>query len=201
MNVITRASVICAAATLFLAACVAPSSPPVNYYTLSADASAAPADPENSVVLGIGPLNLPDYLDRSQIVTRGAGSELIVDDFNRWAEPLGTALHQAVAINVDKMLNGVVAVTFPFDSIVQDRVGYRLLGNISKFDADASGLVALEIQWGIAKVEAETVVKPRRARYEAQATEAGDPSAIAKAMSEAVLKLSRDIADEFSSVI
>ena len=46
--------------------------------------------------LGIGPIRMPDYLDRSQMVMLDAGQEIRVDEYNRWAEPLSPAFHRIV---------------------------------------------------------------------------------------------------------
>ena len=77
--------IIAAGLCLALAGCG--SSPPVHYYRLDVTPETYVRDPEGAVVLGIGPLRIPDYLSRSQIVTRAGNSEMIIDDFNRWAEP------------------------------------------------------------------------------------------------------------------
>ena len=78
------------AAVLLVSACG--SSPPVRYYTLSTASVATPEDPADARILGLGPLNVPEYLNRTQIVTRGNGAELIVHEFSHWAEPLDMAL-------------------------------------------------------------------------------------------------------------
>ena len=62
----------------------------VRYYVLSA----TPAGPVGAAVrdipVGVGPVELPEYLDRPQIVTRTSQNELNVADFDRWAESLAT---------------------------------------------------------------------------------------------------------------
>ena len=103
-----RWPVIAAAILLTLSACS--SSPAVRYFTLSPIDSAFQQDPADSVMLGLGPLRMPDYLNRSQIVTRGANSEMQVDEFNRWSEPLATSLLRIVSTDVDNLLPGVVVV-------------------------------------------------------------------------------------------
>ena len=96
---------------LSLAACS--TSPPVRYFTLSPIDTDFQPDPDDAVMLGLGPIRMPDYLNRSQIVTRGANSEIQVDEFSRWSEPLSTSLLRIVATDVDSLLNGVVVVVFP----------------------------------------------------------------------------------------
>ena len=64
------------------------SSPPVQYYDLESLETGYIDDGETFLRVGVGPLRTPDYLSRSQIVTRGKDSTVIVNDFNRWIEPL-----------------------------------------------------------------------------------------------------------------
>lgn len=188
-----------AALALMLMACS--SSPPVRYFSLSPIDSGFQQDPDDSVMLGLGPFRMPDYLDRSQIVTRGANSEMQVDEFSRWSEPLATSLLRIVSIDVDNLLPGVVVVVFPYESFVRDQVKYRLLGDINRFEADHLGQIVLEVQWGVADADGGVTVPVRRNRYQAQATTPDDPSAVAAAMNDALSQFSRDIASKLEAVL
>ena len=199
MNISSKAAYLILVAALFLAACG--SSPPVNYYALTPSVVQSGGDPDGSAVLGLGPLSMPDYLNRSQIVTRGPGAAISVDEFNRWAEPLGPAMHRALAAEVDEMLDGVVVVSFPYDSAIREQVDYRVLGVVSRFDADTGGTVVLEVQWSISEVDADQPSQPQRSRYETRAASTGSPAAVAEAMNAVLRKFSRDIADQLSAVL
>ena len=188
-----------AALALTLMACS--SSPPVRYFSLSPIDSGFQQDPDDSVMLGLGPFRMPDYLDRSQIVTRGANSEMQVDEFSRWSEPLATSLLRIVSIDVDNLLPGVVVVVFPYESFVRDQVKYRLLGDINRFEADHLGQIVLEVQWGVADADGGVTVPVRRNRYQAQAATPDDPSAVAAAMNDALSQFSRDIASKLEAVL
>ena len=186
-------------ASLLLSACG--SSPPVRYFSLSPMDSGYRPDAGDPVVLGLGPLRLPDYLNRSQFVTRGAGAELKVDEFNRWAEPLGPSLHRVLSRDVDGLMDGVVVVAFPYGSEVRTEVDYRVLGDVYRFEADDSGRITLEVQWGIIGVGSGLIEAPHRSRYETRAATAGDPAAVAIAMNEALSEFSRDIASELQTIL
>jgi uncharacterized lipoprotein YmbA len=183
-------------AILMLAGCG--SSPPVHYYGLDAIDIAYTQDEVGSAVIALGPFRMPEYLNRSQMVTRGSGAEVIVDDVNRWAEPLNDAIHRVLASNVDSLLESVIVVAYP--SSVLLAVDYRLAGRINRFNAAQDGLIVLEVQWGATDVEGAAWVTPRRSRYESRAAIAGDPGSIAQAMSDTLAQFSRDIASEIESV-
>ena len=195
-----RSITVCVMVFMLLTACG--SSPPVRYFALSSTVADGHQNSDDDVVLGVGPMRMAEYLNRTQIVTRGAGAELKVDEFNRWAEPLEDAFHRVLSINVDNTMDGVTVLAFPWESAVRRQVDYRLLGDVIRFDADRSGSVVLETQWGIAAVDSgDVVVRARRTRYEAQARSPDDPATIASAMNEALAKFSRDIAGAMQAVL
>jgi len=194
-----RSIIFCIFVSLLLNACG--SSPPVRYFSLSTT-TAGGEDADDAVVLGLGPLRIAGYLERSQIVTRGAGAEIKVDEFSRWAEPLTLSLHRVVSTDVDNMLDGVIVLAFPWESIVRNQVDYRMLGDVIRFDTDLSGRVVLDTQWGITAVETgELVVSAHRIRYETEARSPDDPAAIATAMNDAVAKFSRDIVNKLEAAL
>jgi len=177
-------------------------SPPVRYFTLESSVAEQPQDPDSTVLLGLGPVRMADYLNRSQLVRRGQGAELVVDDFSRWAEPLAVAFLRVVSTDVDMLMPDLTVVAFPWDSAIQSQLDYRLLGYVIRFDADRSGRVVLEAQWGITAAESgEPVLPPRRTRYEAQTGSPDDPAAVAAAMNEALAGFSRDIAREMRAIM
>jgi len=173
------------------------SSPAVRYFSLETIGIEHQRDADDAPILEIGPLRVPDYLKRSQMVRRGQGSEMIVDDFNRWAESMDDAIHRTIAGNVDGLLDTLVVVAFPSGAALE--IDYRLFGRIGRFDADSNGSVVLDIQWGIGDDSGNVLAAARRTRYESRARRQDDPAAIAEAMSETIEQLSRDIATEIET--
>ena len=72
------------------------SPPKERYYALSvADAmsEAAPA----AFAVAVGPVSVPDIVDRPQMVLRVAANRMELSELNRWAEPLKEGIARAVA--------------------------------------------------------------------------------------------------------
>jgi uncharacterized lipoprotein YmbA len=191
-NMIRRSRYVITLVILMLAGCG--SSPPVHYYGLDTIDVGYTQDQEGSPVLALGPFRMPEYLNRSQMVTNGPGAEMIVHEGNRWAEPLDDAIHRILASNLDSLLGSVIVVAYPSTALLQ--VDYRLVGRIGRFSSGQNGLIVLEVQWGATDTEGIILVAPRRSRYESRATLPGDPGSIAQAMSDALAQFSRDIASE-----
>lgn len=181
---------------LILAACG--SSPAVHYYALEPVGNYVAHDDEGSPVMAVGAFRMPEYLNRSQFVTRGSGAEIIVDDVNRWAEPLDDAIHRVLATNLDVLLDSLVVVAYPSTAIAHN--DYRLVGRIDRFISDPDGIVILRVQWGIADAKGAIVLPSRRARFESQAAKPGDPGSIAQAMSDALAQFGSAIAAEVDAM-
>ena len=174
-------------------------SPTVHYYGLDTIDIAYTKDPAGSSTLALGPFRVPEYLNRSQLVIRGANAEIIVDDTSHWAEPLNDAVHRILASNVDSLLESMVVLAYPSAAVLD--VDYRLVGRIVRFDSDQNGRIVLEVQWGAGDADGNVLVMPSRGRYESQAATPGNPGAIALAMSDALAQFSRDIAREIESAV
>jgi uncharacterized lipoprotein YmbA len=174
------------------------SSPPVHYYALETMDTRLAVDAEGSPILAAGAFRMPEYLNRSQMVMQGPGAEIIVDDFNRWAEPLDDSIHRVLASNLDVLLESVVVVGYPSSAVLD--IDYRLTGRFERFNANQDGLVVLDAQWGIADSTGAMRLSPRRVRFESQATKPNDPGSIAQAMSDVLAQFCRDIAGEIDSI-
>lgn len=176
-----------AGALLLVAACAA--SPPVRYYALEA------SPPEESAtrtgrILVVGPVTIPEYLQRPQLVRRTPGSVLDVDDFHRWAEPLEDAVPRVLAQNLDVLGTDFAATPAPARGVDVD---WRLNAAVLSFEPDASATVGLVVQWSITDRAGSRTVPWRTDRYRAAAP-AREPGAVADAMSELLARFAADVA-------
>lgn len=187
-----------AAVALLLGACG--SSTPVRYYSLEQIDVVAKPDAADSKIVGLGPFRVPNYLRRAQIVTRGSGADVNINDFARWAEPLDQAVHGIVANNVDGLLADIIVVAYPYITTVD--LDYVVVGRIDRFDVGADGDAVMIVQWGLVDASRdETQIAPQRHRYTARASNPDDPGSIATAMSDILTQLSRDIAKGVDSAL
>lgn len=174
---------------LFSAGCA--SSPPVNYYALQAIETASVPKADDPRLLGVGPIALPGYLERPQLVTRQAGGAVHFDEFNRWAEPLEVGIPQTIATNLDTLEADFAAIAYPYNAA---RTDLRLIGRIVRFDGDSSGSVVLDVQWEIIDDRGDSVIGAQRSRFEAAARGAGDPASVVIAHHRVLEEFSREVA-------
>jgi uncharacterized lipoprotein YmbA len=122
-------------------------SPPTNLYTLSpVDAPAAEIRPRSaSAVVAIGPVTLPDYIDRPQIVTRRSAYQLELAAYDQWAAPLYDMLPRVLVDDVASRLPSDRVVAFP--QVGDASFDYRIAVDVGRFDVDETGEATLTARW------------------------------------------------------
>ncbi len=96
------------------------SSSPVTFYTLNTQTPVfnkqeTPSKIERSPSIGINPIQLPEYLDRPQIVTLNGAHTLHLAEFHRWAAPLDQEIVQVLAKNLIALLPASKVALFPWE--------------------------------------------------------------------------------------
>ena len=150
---------------LLLGGCA--TTPPSSFYTLVPGGPvSAPAGVETTatpISLAIGPIDLPQYLDRPQIVTRDFGNRLVVDEFNRWGGALDEEIHRVVADRVGARLGTQRIYRYPSRIIAQ--TDYRVAIEFHAFDGAMGGEVELDAVWSLLDDATAEVREVSRARY------------------------------------
>ena len=174
---------------LFVAGCLGPRPDPSTFYHLTAEASrGASAVP---VRVGLGPITLPGYLDRPQMVTRMSENQVGRSEAARWAEPLYDNIWGALAENLTRSIQPESVVAFPWHPSVG--VDYGVALDFAHIEADSSGVVRLEVAWKITDDRSGAVLE-RRATVLDEDTERDGTEAKVVALSRALARLSDEIA-------
>ena len=138
-----------------------------------------------------GPFDLPEYLNRQQLVIRGDDGRVTIRETERWAEPLDRAVGAAVAGGLRRELASAAVVQFPVPSF--DNYDVRVSGKISRFEATGSGEAVLEIVWAAFDKRGTTLSGPVYAAYSGT-PESTDGAAIARQLGQLLDQLAADIA-------
>jgi len=137
------------AMSLALAGCLG-SSRPARFYTLTPlQVRDGPAPTATDATLAIGPVEIPDSIDRQQIVTRTGANELVVGEFDRWGSSLDRQISSSlVAALSDRLASQQIAVA-PWRSAILPSGGaaYRAAVSISRFDGVPGQSVVLQGRW------------------------------------------------------
>ena len=188
------------AVLVVLSACTG-TSKPSNFYVLSAlpesETAVKGMGNEDDLAIAVGPITLPIYLDRSQIVTRINRNELKMDEFNRWAEPLRENFFRVVAENLSFLLNTVDVRLY---SIRLARpVNYQVTIDVSRFDATSDGKALLIAYWVVIGEDGRKILVKKKSilRADAASMDYGD---IVSAQNQVLTDLSRAIALEIKKL-
>lgn len=176
---------------LTLANCTA--SEPTTFYTLSESVPNVEVPRSEPLRLGIGPIHLPAYLDRPQLVTRSSATRMNVADFDQWAEPLDGLVLRTLAKNLSSSLATERVLTLPARRDLP--MDYQVEIDVTRFDADATGDVVLDASWRIFDSESGQLLDHGHSISRRQAVLADNYEAIALAMSHCLGLMSAEIAE------
>ena len=141
-------------------------------------------------VIGVGPITVPKYLDRPQIITRSGRNQLGLGEFDRWAEPLQD--------NVLRVLGENLAFLIPTDQVLlharpqSATLDYQVTVDMLHFDVWLGGESILLAHWSILD-RAELPLLSQQASLNVLVG-GGDYEAMVAALSELLARLSGDIA-------
>lgn len=99
-------------------------------------------------LIGIGPVTLPEYLDRPQIVTKAGENRIAIAEFERWAEPLQEGFSRALAEDLSALLPADRTALFPWNQSAG--VGLQVVVEVVRFDGVAGGTATLICRWRVA---------------------------------------------------
>lgn len=129
---------------LCLAACG--SSPAVRLYTLAPDGVPAAGGAASPTVV-IGPVSLPEAVDRLQIVRRAAGNRSEPADGHRWAGAFRSEIASRLAATVAREAGLARVVATPQNSIARPDLVVPV--DVQRFDADGFVSVTLDAVWSV----------------------------------------------------
>jgi uncharacterized lipoprotein YmbA len=187
-----RIAFLCALAAAW-AGCAAPRTA---FYTLSPSADAAPPLPAADVAVSVGPVSVPEIVDRPAIVVRTGPNRVSIDEFNRWGSPLEDDIARVVASNLAALLGSPRVAAYPRAAAADG--GYRVRIDVLAFESAPGETAVLDAAWTVRNVKDGT----RRAGRStiSERTRGGEYSDLAAAHSRALGRMSADIAAAIRSM-
>ena len=166
--------------------------PPPDFYVLHAPASDAIVGVERGIAVGVGPIELPAHLNRSQIVTRDTDYRLELSETHQWAEPLKDSVSRVIAVNLSNMLESNRVYVIPRRQKVS--LDFQVSIDIARFDGVLGEAAVLGARWTLF---GEDTREPLLSRVTlvTETTDGGSYNALVAASSRALEALSLEIAD------
>jgi uncharacterized lipoprotein YmbA len=179
--------------------CACASTPSARFYELTAIAKPGEAgQSEKGISLGIGPVELAEYLERPQIVNRISPHEVSVSEFDRWAEPLKSNFVRVVADNLSILLGTDRVHLYPWrTSAVMD---CRVAILVTRLDGAVGGISALNAYYKILSGDGKKMLAEKKVSFSEPAAGQGF-DALVLAQSRAIASLSQAIARDILALL
>ena len=189
------------AACVVLASCAV--TDPTRYYALgrtpaAGNAAAAPASRSGSLTIGIGPVIVPGYLDRINVVTRTASDQVDLSPFHRWAEPLADGIARTLSEEISAGVPTERVVAFPWRGVVARSIDYQVVVTVLRFDGPPGGDVTLDARWRILAGDGKELLLRRTTLTETAGGLGYEP--MVAAMDRALTTFGRQIAAEIRTI-
>jgi uncharacterized lipoprotein YmbA len=170
-------------------------SQPSHFYLLRAVSPASVPDlsetKQSHLSFGLGPIALPKYLDRPQIVTKTSAHEVELAEFHKWAEPLSENVSHVLAENLSALLSTDRIEEYPWRSSIS--VDYQIVVDVLQFDGTKGGESVLVARWSLVGDDEKTIVTTKKKSSFTQHPTSQEYEALVEAMSQNLMDLSREI--------
>ena len=152
---------------------------------------------EHNVPIVIGPIELQEYMDRPQIVTRISSNELKISEFDQWAESLKNNISRVLAENISILLSTEDVFVYPWKR--SELIEYQVIMEVIRFDGTLGGNVVLDTHWAILTGDEGKMLLVKKSSY-SRPTGGEDYQALVAAKSQTLADFSRDIAQAINSI-
>ena len=145
------------------------------------------------------PVEIPDYLDRPEIVTRNTPNGLSFSEYDRWGGDLRNDIARVLGETLSAQLpdNAVSILTGRYST----RADYQITVQVNRFEPIPAGdSIRLSTQWSMLAPTGHSVLLRRNTDLHEKMHGQGYPEMVA-AMSRAVDRLGREIAQTIKPVL
>jgi uncharacterized lipoprotein YmbA len=148
--------------------------------------------------VAIGPVEIPEYLDRPEIVTRADQNQLVLSELNLWGGALKADVNRVLIENISYSLasDGIPVVTWKIGIADTQRVPIQVV----RFDGIPNDNIILKARWTVIGKDGKTFELVSESNISVP-VKGGSYNAVVAAMSEALGELSKEIASGIKSVI
>lgn len=180
---------------LMLAAAGCGTTGPTKFYVMNALAGSETFAPavmaRTGIAVGVGPVRIPEYLDRLQIVTRSTMSSLQLAEFERWAEPLDKSIPRILAENLSALLGSDQVAIHPWPSALQ--VDYQVIVEVNRLDGTLGQAALLDARWTLLADKGKRIVVRKNSTI-SEPMGGSSYEGLVMAQSRALAQLAKEIA-------
>ncbi len=164
-------------------------SAPSRFYTLDSTATGDDTAPVTRYAVLVGPVFVPAAVDRPEFVVQVTPNQVDIDEFNRWASPLGDGIARAVAGDLAVLLGTSDVAVAPMANFP---AAYRVSISVQRFESAQGQSALVDAVWTVHKLPNGNARSGRTVASEAVHGKGFD--ALAQAHSRALATVAADIA-------
>jgi len=172
-------------------------SPRTNFYLLSSERNTL-SNVSGNVAIGVWKVNLPDLIDRPEMVTRTGPYTIDMADFHRWAGGLGSNVTLLIANELAYNLETAYVDVSPWSSY--RNFDYQIKVHIRQFDGELGGESSLVGTFLILNGKGDKQILEESFSFKENVNDK-NYSQLASAMSKLVIRLSDKISNAISKQI
>ena len=188
--------------SLILAGCIGGRSAPTQFYMIDpvipTSAHPVPVSVSPVVRVSLDPVEVPEYLNRPQIVTHLDRAEYQIAEFNQWLEPLRDNLTRVIAENLSEMLGAegidVLSMSRPVET------DFTVAVQILRLDGKRGQSMVLVARWSLFDRTDNVMALTKRSVIQETV---GDDSyqSLVTVQNRMIESLSREIADGIRPIV
>jgi uncharacterized lipoprotein YmbA len=174
---------------------------PTKFYVLHSLQSSGDEIPAMSelpdISIGVGPIRIPQYLERPQIVSRTSQNRLQLAQFDQWAEPIRINFSRVLAENLSILLATKRVSIFPW--LKSTKIDFQIILEITRFDGVRGENALLRARWSIFGKDGKEMLLNNYSDYR-EPIATGDTEDLVAAQGRTVKHLSREIAQALQAL-
>ena len=144
-------------ACLMLSACFGGYSESSKFYNLQPITDVSPLSTKKTII-GVEAVELPEYIDRPQIVSAEKGSSQVqISETNRWSESLDTLIQRTLTSDISAYLPQAVVK----DKTINDRFDITVEVQMTRLDMITNDKAVLEAWWYILDKSGNTLYREK----------------------------------------
>jgi len=167
---------------------------PNRFYLLTPESNNSVPTEKVNLNIGVGPVKFPQYLNRSQMFVTTEQNQLLLNEADRWAEPVDDGFKRVLAANLGNTLNGANANLYPWKH--HEKVDYQVMATIYRFETTTSKETILHVYWQL--LHQDKKVSEATQKYTTTAVSL-NYSDIAKAHSTLISQFATSISEAITS--
>ena len=165
-------------------------SEPSQFYMLGPQVENTNNQNLNKISMGVGPIIIPGYIDRPQIVTKTETAELHLSEFDRWAEPIESMFTRTLAHNIKILTGSHQIYSHPWPP--RTAFDFQISAKVMNFENNEKGDALLIVHWRLINKNEESEIRTTLSEYRASANNMGYPARVA-ALNDVLAQFSKEI--------